>query len=124
MICPYCNSPVDFTNSKKIYGKSYGMVYVCSRYLECDAYVGAHRNGGLPKGTLANSRLRNLRMQAHGLFDPLWISRKMQRPIAYRLMRSLMDLPTGEAHIGMMDETRCKEFIEKMSEYLKGKNAV
>ncbi len=119
MNCPYCGSPVLFVDSKLVYGKSYGMGYVCSRYPECDAYVGAHRNGGAPMGTLANSKLRTLRMHAHRIFDPLWKSGKMKRPIAYRLMRTLMDLPKAECHIGMMDDKRCKEFIGKIKEYLK-----
>ncbi len=119
MICPYCGSQVDFCDSKRVYGKSYGMVYVCSRYPECRAWVGAHRNGGMPLGTLANDDLRRLRMSAHRLFDPLWKSGKMKRPIAYRLMRRLMELPKAECHIGMMNEVRCKVFINKLREYLK-----
>jgi hypothetical protein len=117
--CPYCGSPVDFCDSKRIYGKSYGMVYVCSKYPECRAWVMAHRNGGEPMGILANDELRTLRKYAHKLFDPLWQSGKMKRPIAYRLMRTLMDLPTSECHIGMMNEIRCKVFIGKILEYLK-----
>ena len=30
--CPYCNSPVRFEDSKIIYGKSYGMVYICHAF--------------------------------------------------------------------------------------------
>lgn len=27
--CPYCNKKAKFVDSKKIYGKSYGMIYAC-----------------------------------------------------------------------------------------------
>lgn len=118
MNCPYCGSQVELTDSSKVYdGKSFGMVWVCTRYPQCDAYVGAHKNGGEPKGTLANSVLRRLRMQAHNLFDPLWMSGKMTRAKAYVLMRQLMDLPKTQCHIGMMDQSQCWQFIERIRKH-------
>lgn len=123
MNCPYCGSPVDFVDSEKIYGKSYGMAYVCSKYPKCRAWVGAHKNGGAPLGTLANDELRLLRMTCHRLFDPLWKSGKIKRPEAYRVMRKLMDLSKAECHIAMFNEVRCKVFICKIKWYLKNKVA-
>ncbi len=119
MICPYCGAPVDFCDSQRVYGKPYGMIYVCSRYPKCRAWVGAHKNGGMPLGTLANDDLRRLRMKAHNLFDPLWKTGKMKRVDAYRLIRKLMELPKAECHIAMFNEVRCKVFINKIREYLK-----
>lgn len=119
MNCPYCGAPVVFTDSSKVYKRSYGMVYVCSRFPECDAYVGAHKGSGAPLGTLAGGLLRRLRVEAHGLFDPLWQTGGMKRHEAYRLMRTLIDVPKHEAHIAMMNEERCKQFITKLREYLR-----
>ena len=35
-ICPYCNQESQFVDSSVIYGKSYGMIYLCS---DCDAIM-------------------------------------------------------------------------------------
>ena len=118
MKCPYCNGDAVFADSRKIYGNSYGMVYMCSNYPKCDAYVGAHKNGGQPLGTMARGYLRRLRIQAHELFDVLWAGGGMKRERAYALMGSMLDIPRSECHIGMMDEKRCELFIEKIKEYM------
>jgi hypothetical protein len=121
MNCPYCDGHGVLTDSKKVYGVSYGMIYLCSNYPRCDAYVGAHKSGGQPKGTMARWQLRKLRIEAHFLFDPLWMNKKMKRNRAYALMGSLLDIPRSECHIGMMNEERCKVFIQKMKEYYASK---
>lgn len=115
--CPYCEMEADFVSSKVFYGTDYGInIYVC---YPCDAYVGTHGKGGRPKGTLANKRLRSLRMNAHQLFDPLWKGKykKMGRTKAYGVMQKLMNLPPEKAHIAMFDEQQCIEFIGKIKEY-------
>ena len=38
--CPYCGQQAEYVDSKVIYGRSYGMAYLCRN---CDAYVGVHR---------------------------------------------------------------------------------
>lgn len=117
MECPYCTGPVEFLSSKQFYGKDYGTnVYVC---YPCDAYVGTHGKGKTPLGTLANKPLRQLRMTAHSIFDPIWKGkfRKMGRAGAYRLMQRLMNLPPEKAHIAMFDEDQCRLLISKIKEY-------
>ena len=117
MECPYCSGPVKFLSSKEFYGKDYGTnVYVC---FPCDAYVGTHGKGKTPLGTLANKRLRTLRMTAHSIFDPLWKGkhRKMGRGKAYGVMQALMNLPPEKAHIAMFDEEQCLMLISKLKEY-------
>lgn len=37
VICPYCEKPAEFVDSSVIYGRSYGMIYLCRK---CGAYVG------------------------------------------------------------------------------------
>ena len=56
--CPYCQSVSVLTDSKVIYGKSYGMVYLCLNYPKCDSFVGVHKNSIKPLGRMANRELR------------------------------------------------------------------
>jgi len=46
--CLYCNSKVELKDSDVIYGKSYGLVYICSKFPKCDSYVGVHRGTTFP----------------------------------------------------------------------------
>lgn len=59
-ICPYCDNESELVDSEVVYGKSYGMMFLCS---PCDAYVGCHKDSpnNRPLGTLANRSLRSLR---------------------------------------------------------------
>lgn len=52
MRCPYCGSPVVYRSADGIYrDNSKGtMLYVCSRYPECDSYVRAHTGTNIPVG--------------------------------------------------------------------------
>ena len=116
MHCPYCDHVVDYVDSKKIYGRSYGMVYLCR---DCDAYVGVHKGTDKPLGRLANKELRAWKMAAHKAFDPLWRSGKMKRNQAYKWMAEQMELSPSEAHIGMFDVEKCQTLI-KICNDLKG----
>lgn len=53
--CPYCGRQAEYVDSKVIYGRSYGMAYLCRN---CDAYVGVHRGTDEPLGRLADASLR------------------------------------------------------------------
>ena len=55
VMCPYCGERAVYTNSKEVYGRSYGMIYLCR---PCDAYVGVHDGTAKPLGRLANAELR------------------------------------------------------------------
>lgn len=72
LTCPYCGSEAHLKDSAMIYGKSFGMVYLCDRYPFCDSWVGVHKGTTNPLGTMADSELRELRKNAHVLFDRLW----------------------------------------------------
>jgi hypothetical protein len=111
--CIYCNAPVIFTDSKIVYGKSYGNIYLCSL---CDAYVGIHKDSDEPLGRLADAVLRHWKKQAHDAFDQLWKgkSKIMKRHEAYKLMQNLMGLDPDFAHIGLFNEEQCQELIEKL----------
>lgn len=109
--CDYCGRRAEFVDSKVIYGKSYGMVYLCR---PCDAYVGVHKGSDVPLGRLANAELRYWKKAAHAAFDPLWqYGRfKRHRNAAYRWLSDQMQLPVEKTHIGMFDINQCKAAIQ------------
>ena len=89
------------------------MLYVCSRYPECDAYVRVHAGTKKPVGKLANHELRALRRTAHQYFDRLYLTGLMTKQDAYRWLADLICAPLSEAHIGHLGEYYCKLVIEK-----------
>ena len=109
--CPYCGKQAEYRDSEVVYGKSYGMIYIC---LACDAYVGVHKGTNQPLGTLANRRLRELRKQAHKEFDKLWRMGTFTRSQAYEWLAQTLKLPPDEAHIGRFNEDQCLELINKL----------
>lgn len=65
--CDYCGRQAEYVDSKVVYGKSYGMMYLCRN---CMAYVGVHKGTDKPLGRLANAELRYWKKRAHAVFDP------------------------------------------------------
>lgn len=115
--CPYCSSLIQKVDSSIIYGKSYGMVYICQRFPICDAYVGCHRRSGKPLGRLANKELRAWKVNAHDAFDPLWKSGDMTRTEAYSWLAGKMEMDERDCHIGMFDVKECREVVRIMKEF-------
>jgi len=118
VICPYCNTKAQFMSSREFYGKDYKTnLYVC---YPCDARVGTHGKGKKALGTMANKKLRALRMAAHGEFDPMWKNRKRKknqaRRNAYKWLQEQMNLSKEEAHIGRFNEEQCFELLRIMRE--------
>lgn len=111
-ICPYCNKPTILTDSKIIYGTSYGLIYLCE---SCRAYVGVHKGTEIALGRLANEELRELKKQSHYYFDNLWnrkmlegFSKTKSRRFAYKWLSEQMNIPYKETHIGMFNEEQCQ----------------
>ena len=103
MKCPYCASEVVLKDSKIIYGKSYGNVWICSNYPKCDAFVSCHKGTDRPLGMLANSELRNMRKLTHSAFDSLWQEAKKRgiknaRSNYYRLLAKELGISEDECH--------------------------
>ena len=130
VLCDYCKREAILVPDTEIYnGNSYGgMVYLCKL---CDAYVGCHKEGsskGKPYGRLANSELREYKVNAHKAFDVLWKSGEVKRGDAYAWLASEMGLEKDLCHIGMFGVTQCKQVIDlcsKVPEILcKGKQSV
>ena len=65
LICPYCGNNSEYIDSSFIYGKSYGMIYLCR---PCEAYVGVHKGTDKALGRLANKELRESKKEAHFYF--------------------------------------------------------
>lgn len=115
MRCPYCGITVIYRSAEGIYrDNSRGtMLYVCSHYPECDAYVRTHPGTKIPVGTMANHELRNLRNTAHHYFDRLYHSGMMTKQEAYLWLADLISAPLSQAHIGYLGEYYCKLVIEE-----------
>ena len=118
MKCPYDNATVELKDSKMIYGRSYGNVFICSNFPKCNSYVGVHKKNNEPLGTLANAELRELRKKAHKLFDPIWKGQKMTRYNAYKKLSNAMGTNVKDTHIGMLREEECKLAISLLENKL------
>lgn len=119
-ICPYCTLPAVLVPDTEVYRKSYGSkVWLCR---PCGAWVGVHRGSpnDMPLGRLANAALRDLKIQTHAVFDPLWIaamklrgwSKSRARITAYVWLAAQMGLSIKRCHIGHFDEDQCRRAIE------------
>jgi hypothetical protein len=108
-ICPYCKGKTQFVDSSVIYGKSYGMIYLCS---SCDAYCGVHRGTNISLGRLANSELRKAKREAHTHFDLLWKEGYFGRNELYHRLSQELSIPRDYCHIGMFSVETCKRVVE------------
>lgn len=116
MKCPYCGSEARLTDSNEVYGTSYGKMWLCSGYPDCDAYVGVHKGTRKPLGTMANALLRMWRKRAHAAFDPLWKTGKLKRGYAYEKLASALNISPMDAHIGHFDVEQCKLVVNLFKE--------
>ena len=94
------------------------MLYVCSRYPECDAYVRVQPGTTIPLGTLANGDLRALRRETHQYFDKLYTSGWMTKQEAYRWLANFLQAPQSQAHIGYLGEYTCRQVLRACKEML------
>jgi ssDNA-binding Zn-finger/Zn-ribbon topoisomerase 1 len=111
--CPYCGSPIIFRSADGIYkdNSHETMLYACSRYPECDAYVRVSPGTKTAIGSMANGVLRALRREAHEHFDRLHLSGLMTRREAYEWLANMLQAPLSHAHIGHLGEYYCREVI-------------
>lgn len=114
MRCPYCGSGASLRDSEIVYGRSYGLIWLCDAFPKCDAYVGVHEGTKEPLGIMANAELREWKKKAHAAFDPLWKVGPFSRSQAYRLLQELLSMTEDEAHIGNMGIEDCKSLVNKI----------
>jgi hypothetical protein len=100
------------------------MLYVCSRYPACDAYVRVLPGSKMPVGSLANGDLRALRREAHQYFDRLHLSGLMTRSEAYEWLAVMLQAPLSQAHIGYLGEYYCRQVIEESKQMLENRRRV
>lgn len=119
VFCDYCGRRAEYVDSKVVYGKSYGKIYLCR---QCMAYVGVHKGTDKPLGRLANAELRYWKKAAHAVFDPLWQRGpyKGYRNAAYAWLAEKMSLPLEKTHIGMFDVGQCRQAISIINKEMKG----
>lgn len=124
--CPYCGGTVIYRSADGIYKDNTRgtMLYVCSHYPICDVYVRVHPNTKTPMGTMADHKLRTLRIAAHKHFDKLHKSGNMTRQEAYMWLANLISAPLSQAHIGYLGEYYCNLVIKESDKLLEMKNTM
>ena len=124
--CPYCGSPVVLRSADGIYKENSAgaMLYVCSKYPACDAYVRVQPGTKTPVGSLANGALRALRHEAHQYFDRLYLTGLMTRNDAYIWLAYLLQAPLAQAHIGYLGEYYCRQVIKESKQLLENHQRV
>lgn len=108
-ICPYCKGKTEYVDSSVIYGKSYGMIYLCS---PCDAYCGVHWGTDKSLGRLANKELRKAKIEAHKYFDVIWKEGHEERGEVYKHLANHLKLPVEYCHIGMFSVKTCQKVVD------------
>ena len=109
LLCPYCKNKSEFVDSKEVYGKSFGMIYLCR---PCKSWVGTHENSSKALGRLANAELREAKKEAHLYFDKLWNRGQISRKKAYKMLSDHLKLPKEYTHIGMFNIDTCNKVVE------------
>lgn len=123
MRCPYCGSTVEYRSAAGIYKENHNnvMLYVCTKYPECDAYVRVHKGTNKPVGTLANYKLRALRNEAHKLLAEIQRRDIMTKQECYQWIANLIMAPLSQAHIGYLGEYYCQIVIDESKKLLQRK---
>lgn len=123
--CPYCGSPAPLQNSKLIYkGRDYGLMYICSKYPECDTYVGCNKVSGKPNGTLANKELRELRKKARTAFEALFMNKVIDErehganvkkhnieKIQKEILAQNLGIPSNRCNFNYLNVDMCEKVI-------------
>lgn len=59
--CPNCGCGAKLIDSKKVYGNSYGLLWVCNNFPKCLCRTGCKKGTATPTGELADGELLELR---------------------------------------------------------------
>lgn len=111
--CPYCKEPARLVTGEIVYTHRPDLYHKLFWYCQpCRAWVGTHYGTEKPLGRLANKELRQLKIQAHAAFDPMWREGFLKRNKAYRWLADQLKIPYKKCHIGYFDEEMCRRVIE------------
>ena len=113
--CPYCGSTTVYRSATGIYAENPDdvMLYVCTNYPACDAYIRTQKGTAIPIGQMANGKLRALRTDAHRLFNQLYLKGYMPKQTAYGWLSSVLGVPKDKAHIAQLSEMQCELVIRE-----------
>lgn len=119
--CPYCGQKLVFRTAEEMGIKEEDGVnfWACSNYPECDAYVRTNKGTQVPRGTVANKELRELRKNTHAVFNRLYTSGYMTKQDAYVWLKTLMGCTGHSAHIGQFSEYSCKLVIKEANKFIR-----
>lgn len=118
--CPYCGAGTRIRAASEVYGgrsnsAQWGNLLVCNNFPVCNSYVGMHDGTSTPKGSLANAALRELRKQAHSLFDNYAVNgHVVSRKEAYGIAGQWMGVIPF--HIGDLRYAGCLSFVQRFAE--------
>lgn len=129
--CPYCGKYAVLVDSSVIYRVSYGLMWACVDYPNCDSYVGCHPGTRQPLGRLADRELRAAKKAAHAAFDQLWkakirqtgCGRNRARTDGYNWLAKQLGINKESCHIGMMDIEDCRKVVNICTPYLRRKTS-
>jgi hypothetical protein len=122
---PFCGSRVSLIDSARVFGCSYGFIYLCDRFPYCDTRVRCHPKTSIPLGTLADKELRKWRSLAHRKFDPLWqCGVFFSRQAAYKWLSKVMRLPLEKTHVAMFDKRQCQRVIVLVEGFIRSRQSV
>lgn len=123
MKCPYCGATVHYRSADGIYKDNARnvMLYVCSNYPVCDAYVRVHEGTKTPVGTLANAKLRAFRTEEHHYLSKIERKGIMTKEEIYQWIAYKVAALLSQAHIGYMGEYYCGIVIDDSKKLLKSK---
>ena len=94
------------------------MLYVCTNYPVCDAYVRVKPGTREPVGTMADGKLRSLRHSPNHYFDKIYKSGLMTKEEVYRWLAYIIAAPMSEAYIGKLGEYYCNLVIDESKKLL------
>lgn len=125
-VCPYCGRVSVLRSAEYVYGENTitegSLLYVCSGYPGCGAYVGVHEGTKKPKGMLADSELRNKRIRAHRAIDRIVRAGCMSKDGVYVWLSGRLNLPYEETHIGYFSDYLCEETIRECEKVMENWN--
>lgn len=116
--CPYCGSNTRVIDSGIVYGQGFGWLVACTRYPQCDAFVGCHPRSMRPLGSVADAATRAARVKAHKVFDVAWRGKKGQRhpagarTKAYAWLSKELGVDPELCHIGYFDLEMCGRVVQ------------
>ncbi len=130
-ICPYCKCETELVRGDEIYVQDINTTprpaYLDKFFYRCKNdkkhYVGTYLDNKTSLGSLANDELREIRSQAHKIFDPLWSKKThfKNRDAAAKWLSHEMNIPLNLIHFGMFNEGQCREAIQLCKNLIENK---